>query len=86
MAQAARDLDVLENVVRMWVRDIAADPQQAFPGKGLMKPDSKRLIGLAGMGRGAGLVLTPGRQLVDARQRDLAAGCRRAADGRVAPR
>ena len=38
-AQAARDLDVHENVLRKWVRDFAADPQQAFPGKGVMKPD-----------------------------------------------
>ena len=38
-AQAARDLDVHENVLRKWVRDFAADPQQAFPGKGVMKPE-----------------------------------------------
>ncbi len=38
-AQAARDLDVHENVLRKWVRDFAADPQQAVPGKGVMKPD-----------------------------------------------
>ena len=31
-AQAARDLDVHENVLRKWVREFAADPQQAFPG------------------------------------------------------
>jgi len=37
--QAARDLDVHENVLRKWVHDAAADPQQAFPGKGVMKPD-----------------------------------------------
>jgi transposase len=38
VAQAARDLDVHQNVLRKWMRDLAADPQQAFPGKGVMKP------------------------------------------------
>ena len=36
-AQAARDLDLHVNVLRKWVREQAADPQQAFPGKGQMK-------------------------------------------------
>jgi transposase len=39
VAQAARDLDVHENVLRKWVKDFAADPQQAFPGQGQMKPE-----------------------------------------------
>ncbi len=39
VAQAARDLDVHENVLRKWVREFAADPQQAFPGQGQMKPE-----------------------------------------------
>ena len=38
-AQAARDLDVHENVLRKWVKEFAADPQHAFPGQGLMKPE-----------------------------------------------
>lgn len=38
VAQAARDLDVHENVLRKWMREQAADSQQAFPGKGVMKP------------------------------------------------
>jgi len=38
-AQAARDLDLHVNVLRKWVREQAADPQQAFPGKGQMKPE-----------------------------------------------
>ena len=29
-AQAARDLDVHENVLRKWVRELACDPKQAF--------------------------------------------------------
>jgi transposase len=38
-AQAARDLDLHVNVLRKWVREQAADPQQAFPGKGQMRPE-----------------------------------------------
>jgi transposase len=39
VAQAARDLDVHENVLRKWVREFASDPGQAFPGHGQMKPE-----------------------------------------------
>ena len=39
VAQAARDLDLHENVLRKWIREQAADPQQAFPGNGQMKPE-----------------------------------------------
>ena len=39
VAQAARDLDVHENVLRKWVREFGADPAQAFPGQGQVKPD-----------------------------------------------
>ncbi len=39
VAQAARDLDVHENVLRKWVREYGDDPSQAFPGKGQMKPE-----------------------------------------------
>ncbi len=42
-AQAARDLDVHENVLRKWVRDVAADPQHAFPGQGQMKPEQQEI-------------------------------------------
>ena len=31
-AQAARNLDVHENVLRKWVKEFGADPVQAFPG------------------------------------------------------
>ncbi len=37
--QASRDLDVHENVLRKWVRDLSADPQRAFPGQGQVKPE-----------------------------------------------
>ncbi len=39
VAQAARNLDVHDNVLRKWVKDFAADPAQAFPGQGQMKPE-----------------------------------------------
>ena len=38
-AQAARDLDVAESVLRRWMRELSGDPAQAFPGNGLLKPD-----------------------------------------------
>ena len=31
VAQAGRDLDVHENVLRKWVKDFGSDPVQAFP-------------------------------------------------------
>lgn len=36
---AAKDRDVLENVLRKWVREQRRDPQHAFPGNGQMKPE-----------------------------------------------
>jgi transposase len=38
-AQASRDLGVHANVLRKWVRELATDPVQAFPGNGRMKPE-----------------------------------------------
>ncbi|KTR81893.1 transposase [Novosphingobium barchaimii] len=37
VAHAARDLDVHENVLRKWVKELVADPGHAFPGHGQMK-------------------------------------------------
>lgn len=39
VAQAARDLDVHPNVLRNWVKEVAADPRYSFPGRGRMKPE-----------------------------------------------
>ena len=39
VAQAGRDLDVAESVLRRWMRELSVDPVQAFPGNGLLKPD-----------------------------------------------
>ncbi len=43
VVQAARDLDVHENVLRKWMRELASDPQQEFPGKGVMKPEQAEI-------------------------------------------
>jgi transposase len=43
VVQAARDLDVHENVLRKWVREASADPQHAFPGQGVMKPEQAEI-------------------------------------------
>lgn len=43
IAQAARELDVRENVLRNWVREAAADSQHAFPGPGVMKPEQAKI-------------------------------------------
>jgi transposase len=46
MAQAARDLDLSVTVLRKWVRQFAADPQDAFPGQGQQKPADAELTQL----------------------------------------
>jgi transposase len=43
VAQAARDLELHENVLRKWVREQAADPGSAFPGHGQMKPEQMEI-------------------------------------------
>ena len=43
VAQTARDLDVHENVLRKWIRDATVDPQHAFPGQGVMRPEQAEL-------------------------------------------
>ena len=46
VAQAARDLDLHENVLRKRIREGSADPQQAFPGQGQMKPEQLEIARL----------------------------------------
>lgn len=43
VVQASRDLDLAESVLRRWIRDASADPQQAFPGHGQMKPEQQEI-------------------------------------------
>jgi transposase len=38
-AQASRDIDVHENVLRKWVKEFGTGPKQAFPGHGQLKPE-----------------------------------------------
>ena len=41
--QAARDLDLHENVLRKWVKEFGADPVHSFPGHGQMKPEQQEI-------------------------------------------
>ena len=43
IAQAARDLDIHETRLRAWIRELSEDPQHAFPGKGVMKPEAAEI-------------------------------------------
>ena len=45
-AQAARDLGIGQNVVGRWVREAKADKEQAFPGRGQLKPDDAEIARL----------------------------------------
>ena len=46
VAQAARDLDVHENVLRKWVRELREEPQEAFPGNGKQKAQDAEMTRL----------------------------------------
>ncbi len=43
IAQAARDLDVHETMVRAWIKELGKDPEHAFRGKGVMKPEQAEI-------------------------------------------
>jgi len=43
VAQACRDLDLHENVLRKWMRQQVADSKSAFPGHGQMKPEQHEI-------------------------------------------
>ena len=43
VAQASRDLDLHPNMLRNWVRELAADPSHVFPGQGRMKPEQAEI-------------------------------------------
>ena len=45
-AQASEDLKVHPTQLRSWVKAFAADPQQAFPGQGQMKPEQAEIARL----------------------------------------
>ena len=46
VAQAAKDLDVHENVLRKWVRELREAPQEAFPGNGKQKAQDAEIARL----------------------------------------
>ena len=46
VAQAARDLDVAESVLRRWMRELTATPARAFPGNGQMRADLAEIAAL----------------------------------------
>lgn len=43
IAQASRDLDVFETVLRKWVKDFETDPAQSFPAQGHMKSEQAEI-------------------------------------------
>ena len=48
-AQASQDLSVHPTQLRSWVKALGADPQQAFPGQGQMKPEQLEIAQLCRM-------------------------------------
>ena len=46
LKQAARDLDLNENMLRRWIRELNEDSQDAFPGLGNMKPEKAEIARL----------------------------------------
>lgn len=43
VAHAAQDLGIHENTLHKWIRLYKADPDEAFPGKGRLKPKDEEL-------------------------------------------
>ena len=41
--KVARDLDLRPDMLRRWKRQLEADPRQAFPGQGRLKPDDDEM-------------------------------------------
>jgi transposase len=39
VSRATRDLEIHENMLRRWAKELTADPAQAFPGHGQSKPE-----------------------------------------------
>jgi transposase len=46
LRQAARDLEINENMLRRWIREFGEDPQDAFPGLGHLKPEQAEIARL----------------------------------------
>lgn len=43
LSEVSRDLGVNENSLHKWKKDYLSEQQQAFPGKGKMKPEEEEL-------------------------------------------
>jgi putative transposase len=43
VAQACRDLELAESVLRRWMRETEVDPRHAFPGHGQVKPEQQEI-------------------------------------------
>jgi transposase len=43
ISDIARDLGVRRELLYKWKRELEADPEHAFPGKGRLKPDQEKL-------------------------------------------
>ena len=43
VTQVSRDLGVAYSVLRRWVEQFTSEPDQAFPGKGRVRPDEEEL-------------------------------------------
>ena len=46
VAQACRDLDVAESVLRRWMRELAGAPASAFPGQGQLRAEQAEIAAL----------------------------------------
>ena len=46
VTQAARDLDVNDNLLSRWIREFKQSELQAFPGHGVQKPDDAEVTRL----------------------------------------
>ena len=42
-AKVARDLGINETMLYRWRRELAADPEESFPGQGNLKPEEEEL-------------------------------------------
>lgn len=43
LTEVAQDLDLRPDMLRRWSRELAEDPEQAFPGHGRLKPDEEEV-------------------------------------------
>lgn len=43
VSRAAKQLDLQPTLLSKWIRDFKADPEQAFPGNGRMKPEQAEI-------------------------------------------